>query len=136
MDGELLQARQPQGQPAAHVLPFRDNNMVWQRHTRWSLGGAVRRLKVHDGIVKEVLALELLRRKQVRLALEVAHKGGPRHLSVAVHAPVLAFHGRHQREQTICRLPLRFVLEQLPQGSWGRVETAVMTDLVEVYAAQ
>src|SRR5262249_20286868 len=76
MDEQRLRSRQPQGQPAAHVLPSRDNNMVWQRHTRWSLGGAVRRLKVHDGIVKEVLALELLRRKQVRLALKVAHKEG------------------------------------------------------------
>src|SRR5215813_7946212 len=130
MDRQLLQVRQREDQPAADVLPSRDNNMVWQRHTGWSLAGAVRRSKVNDGIVKEVLALELLRREQVRFAVKLAYKRDPRHLSVAVDAPVLAFHGRHQRQQTICRLPLRFVLEQLPQGFWGRVETAVMTNFV------
>ena len=75
--------------------------MVWQRHTGWSLAGAVRRSNVHDGIVKEVFALELLRREKVRFAVKLAYKRGPRHLSVAVDAPVLAFHRRHQRQQTI-----------------------------------
>jgi hypothetical protein len=87
-------------------------------------------LKLHDSIVEEVLALKLLRREQVRLAPKFAHKFGPRHLGLAVHTAMLAFHGRHQAQQTICRPPFGFILEQLPQGFRGRVETAVMTNLI------
>ena len=84
----------------------------------------------------EVLALKLLRREQVRFAVKLAYKRDPRHLSVAIHTAMLAFHGRHQGQQAICRLPLGFIFEQLPQGFRGRVETAVMANLIQIYARQ
>src|SRR4029450_10118980 len=87
-------------------------------------------LKLHDSIVEEVLAPKLLRREQIRLAAKFAHKRRPRHFGVAGPTPMLAFHGRHQGQETIYRSPFGFILEQLPQGFRGRVETAVMTDLI------
>src|SRR2546421_7539130 len=103
------------------------------RHCRYEVtmaSGLSSDLKLHDSIVEEVLALKLLRREQVRFAVKFAHKFGPRHLGLAVHTAMLAFHGRHQAQQTICRPPFGFILEQLPQGFRGRVETAVMTNLI------
>src|SRR5262249_42553437 len=78
-------------------------------------------LESHHGIVKEILALELLRREEIRLARKFVQKLVTRDLGLAVHAPVLAFHGRHQGQQAIWP-PL-----QLPQRFGRCVETAVMT---------
>jgi hypothetical protein len=72
-------------------------------------------LKGHDSVVKEVPTLELLRREQVGLALKFADKLDPRHLGLARDGAVLAFHGRHQREQAMGGLVFRLILEQLPQ---------------------
>src|SRR5215813_5489821 len=111
--------------------------MVRQRRYEVTMAsGLSSDLKLHDSIVKEVLALKQLRREQVRFAVKVAHKLGPRHLGVAVHTAMLAFHGRHQGQQAICCLPLGFILEQLPQGFRGRVETAMMANLIQIYTRQ
>jgi hypothetical protein len=65
------------------------------------------------------------------------HKLVTRDLGLAVHAPMLAFHGGHQRQQTIWRpLVVGLILEQLPQRFGRCVETAVMADLVEIDARQ
>lgn len=50
---------------------------------------------------------------------------------------MLAFHGRHQRQQAIWRpLVVGFILEQLPQRFGSCVEPAPMTDLVEIDARE
>lgn len=65
------------------------------------------------------------------------HKLVTRDLGLAAHAPMLAFHGRHQRQQAIWRpLVVGFILEQLPQRFGSCVGPAPMTDLVEIDARE
>jgi hypothetical protein len=60
-----------------------------------------------------------------------------RDLGLAVHAPMLAFHGRHQGQQSIWPpLVVGVVLEQLRQRFGRCVETAVVANLVEIDARQ